>query len=56
MEACALGKFNKKVVVEFTTLAAGREVPYLTYEFHNLAFASYAVHADSSGPAKTTET
>lgn len=56
MEACALGKFNKKVVVEFTTLARGTEVPYLTYEFHNLSFASYGIHAESSGPAKTTET
>lgn len=56
MEACALGKFNKKVVVEFTTLARGTEVPYLTYEFHNLSFASYGIYAESSGPAKTTET
>lgn len=56
MEACALGKFNKTIVAHFTTLARGTEVPYLTYEFHNLAFASYAVHAESSGPAMTTET
>jgi type VI secretion system secreted protein Hcp len=56
MEACALGKFNKKVVVEFTTSVRGKEVPYLTYEFHNLSFASYGIHAESSGPAKTTET
>ncbi len=56
MEACALGKFNKEILVEFTTLVRGKEVPYLTYEFHNLSFASYGIHAESSGPAKTTET
>lgn len=56
MEACALGKFNKNIVVEFTIPVSGIEVPYLKYEFHNLAFASYAVHAESSGPETTTET
>ena len=56
MEACALGKFNKEILVEFTTLVRGKEVPYLTYEFHHLSFASYGIHAESSGPAKTTET
>ncbi len=56
MEACALGKFNKNIVVEFTIPVSGIEVPYLKYEFRNLAFASYAVHAESSGPETTTET
>jgi type VI secretion system Hcp family effector len=56
MEACALGRFNENIVVHFTIPVSGTEVPYLTYEFHDLAFASYAVHAESSGPAMTTET
>ena len=71
MEACALGKFNHNVVVHFTqtilshgtevpftkaTLSRGTEVPYLTYEFKNLSFASYGIHAEASDPAKATET
>jgi type VI protein secretion system component Hcp len=56
MEACALGKFNTNIVVEFTIPVRGIEVPYLKYEFQDLSFASYALHAESSGPATTTET
>jgi hypothetical protein len=39
-----------------TTLSRGTEVPYLTYEFKNLSFASYGIHAEASDPAKATET
>ncbi len=58
MEACALGKFNKNIVVDFTitTTAARREAVYLSWTFHDLYFSSYSIHAESSGPAKTTET
>jgi hypothetical protein len=58
MEACALGRFNKNVVVEFTITptAARREAVYLSWTFHDLYFSSYSIHAESSGPAKTSET
>ncbi len=55
MEACALGKFNKKVVVEFTTTTGGKTETYLKWELENVIFTGYSVHGNSSGEPLPSE-
>ena len=55
MEACALGKFNKKVVVEFTTTVGGKTETYLKWELENCIFTGYSVHGNSSGEPLPSE-
>jgi type VI secretion system secreted protein Hcp len=54
-EACALGKFNKKVVVEFTTTVGGKTETYLKWELENVIFTGYSVHGNSSGEPLPSE-
>ena len=49
MEACALGKFNKEVLVEFTTTVAGKTETYLKWKLENVVFTGYSVHGNSDG-------
>ena len=55
MEACALGKFNKEVLVEFTTTLAGKTETYLKWKLENVVFTGYSVHGNSSGEPLPSE-
>jgi type VI secretion system secreted protein Hcp len=55
MEACALGKFNKEVLVEFTTTLGGKTETYLKWKLENVVFTGYSVHGNSSGEPLPSE-
>ena len=55
MEACALGKFNKEVLVEFTTTTGGKTETYLKWKLENVVFTGYSVHGNSSGEPLPSE-
>jgi type VI secretion system secreted protein Hcp len=55
MEACALGKFNKLVTVEFTTTTGGKTETYLKWALENAIFTGYSVHGNSSGEPLPSE-
>ena len=54
-EACALGKFNKEVLVEFTTTVGGKTETYLKWKLENVVFTGYSVHGNSSGEPLPSE-
>ena len=55
MEACALGKFNKQVIVEFTTMIGGKTETYLKWTLENVVFTGYSIHGNSSGEPLPSE-
>jgi type VI secretion system secreted protein Hcp len=55
MEACALGKFNKAVTVEFTSTMGGKTETYLKWALENVIFTGYSVHGNSSGEPLPSE-
>jgi type VI secretion system secreted protein Hcp len=55
MEACALGKFNKEVLVEFTTTTGGKTETYLKWKLENVVFTGYSVHGNSTGEPLPSE-
>jgi type VI secretion system secreted protein Hcp len=55
MEATALGKFNKEVLIEFTTTTGGKTDTYLAWKLENVIFTGYSVHGNSSGEPLPSE-
>ncbi len=55
MEACALGKFNKEVKIEFTTTTGGKTDTYLSWKLENVVFTGYSCHGNSSGEPLPSE-
>lgn len=55
MEACAKGKFNKEVLIEFTTTTEGKTETYLKWKIENAVFTGYSVHGNSSGEPLPSE-
>lgn len=54
-EATALGKFNKEVLIEFTTTTGGKTETYLKWKLENVVFTGYSVHGNSSGEPLPSE-
>ena len=55
MAATALGKFNKEVLVEFTTTVNEKTETYLKWKLENVVFTGYSVHGNSSGEPLPSE-
>ncbi len=54
-EATALGKFNKEVLIHFTTTTDGKTDTYLTWKLENVIFTGYSVHGNSTGEPLPSE-
>ena len=55
MEACALGKFNKEVLIEFTTTTGGKTDTYLKWKLENVVVTGYSCHGNSSAEPLPSE-
>jgi type VI secretion system secreted protein Hcp len=55
MEACALGKFNKEVLVEFTTQTGGKTETFLKWKLENVIVTGYSIAGGSSGDQLPSE-
>ena len=54
-ESCAMGKFFKEVLVDFTSDIEGKNEPYLQYKLTDVIITSYSFHGNGSGSPLPTE-
>jgi len=54
-EACAEGKFLKKVEIDFCNTVASKEEPYLKYILNDVIVTSYSFHGSASGSPLPSE-